>query len=95
MATAHGAGLMLLPLFVEGGAVVPSCHAHVAAVASSGATYVAATLVHTLAMLLVAGVTAALVYSHFGLSLLRRAWFNVDRVWAGALVVSGIAAIAL
>jgi hypothetical protein len=33
---------------------------------------------------------AWVVYSKFGLGLLRRAWFNVDWLWAGALVVTGV-----
>jgi hypothetical protein len=30
------------------------------------------------------------VYRKLGLSVLRRAWFNVDWLWAGALVVAGV-----
>ncbi|TMR22989.1 hypothetical protein ETD86_09625 [Nonomuraea turkmeniaca] len=83
MSSAHGAGLMLLPvltgLHVEGG------HAgH----AMSGGLGVAA--LHTLAMFLVAGAVALIVYEIAGLSVLRRAWFNVDRMWAVALVAAGI-----
>ena len=91
MATAHGAGLMLLPLFVAE-APVPSCHAHAGLALTGPGGYAAATLVHTGAMLVVAGTIAFVVYYKLGLSLLRRGWFNLDRVWAAALVVSGIAA---
>jgi len=88
MATAHGAGLMLLPLFIVG-AVEPSCHARAGLVLSGPRDYVAATLLHTAAMLVVAGAIALVVYYKLGLALLRRAWFNVDWVWALALVASG------
>lgn len=88
MATAHGAGLMLLPLFVVGGAD-PSCHAHAGLTLSGPRDYIAAALLHTAAMLVVAGAIALVVYYKLGLALLRRAWFNVDWVWALALVASG------
>jgi hypothetical protein len=34
---------------------------------------------------------ARVVYSRLGLGLLRKAWFNVDWLWAGTLVVAGLA----
>jgi hypothetical protein len=46
-------------------------------------------LVHSLAYLLVLGAVAMVVYDKLGLSLLRRAWFNLDLLWAGALMVAG------
>jgi hypothetical protein len=91
MATAHGAGLMLVPLFV-GDASVPSCHARAGLALTGLGGYVGATLVHTGAMLIVAGTIALVVYYKLGLSLLRRGWFNLDWLWAAALVVSGVAA---
>ena len=45
--------------------------------------------VHTLAYLTVMALAAWIVYRKLGLSLLRKAWFNLDWVWAGALVVTG------
>jgi hypothetical protein len=95
MANAHGAGLMLVPLFVifqpDQGAL-PACHQAGLAL-STPAHYLGATLLHTAAMLLVTGAIALVVYYKLGLSLLRRAWFNLDWVWSAALVVSGIAAL--
>lgn len=86
MSSAHGAGLMLLPVFttlrVEGHA------GH----AVSGGLGVAA--LHTLAMFLVALVIAVVVYRVAGLTVLRRAWFNVDRMWAVALVAAGVITLA-
>jgi hypothetical protein len=72
MSSAHGAGLMLLP-FAVGGA--------------GGLGFVAeATSVHTLAFIAVAGAAAVAVYEIFGLNVLRRAWVNLDRLWAYVLL---------
>jgi hypothetical protein len=62
--------------------------------ASAGAwTGIAATLVHTLGYLSVTALIAILVYRKFGLSLLRKGWFNLDLVWAVALIVTGCVAL--
>jgi hypothetical protein len=50
--------------------------------------------VHTAAMLGTAAVLAVLVYEVAGPGVLRRAWFNLDRIWAGVLVAAGLATIA-
>jgi hypothetical protein len=42
---------------------------------------------HSLAMLMVAGVLAVVVYQKLGVEVLRRAWVNLDFIWVGALVV--------
>jgi hypothetical protein len=89
MATAHGAGLMLAPLFVVD-AARPSCHADAGLTLSGPIDYVAATAAHTAAMLAVAGLIALVVYHKLGLALLRRAWFNLDWLWALALVGAGV-----
>jgi hypothetical protein len=93
MATAHGAGLMLVPLFVVG-AAEPACHAEAGLSLSGPSGYVGATLLHTGAMLAVTGAIALVVYYKVGLALLRRAWFNLDWLWSLALIVSGVAAFA-
>lgn len=98
MATAHGAGLMLLPVFLLGEGNAAPCHGsgcHNAAGLSltSPGGYVAAVGLHTGAMLVAAAAVALVVYYKFGLSLLRQAWFNLDRVWAAALIVAGVAAL--
>ena len=87
MASAHGAGLMVLPVMLAG----PHAH-HMAA--SPGATSgVWATLIHTVGYFTVTAVAALLVYQKFGLALLRRSWFNLDLIWAIALVVTGLVAL--
>ena len=97
MATAHGAGLMLLPFMLglcaqapDAGAV-RAAHATVDAVLAQSnlATAVSVAAVHTLAMM-GAGLAAAwAVYRYLGLEALRRAWLNLDLVWAASLVVAG------
>jgi len=84
MASAHGAGLMVLPI------VMPMEHEHMH---MAGGTGVAATLVHTVGYLSVTAVVALLVYRKFGLALLRKAWFNLDLVWAAAFIVTGCVAL--
>jgi hypothetical protein len=46
--------------------------------------------IHTLSYLVVMTLAAWIVYRKLGLSLLRKAWLNMDRVWAGALVLTGL-----
>jgi hypothetical protein len=89
MATAHGAGLMLAPLFVVDSAR-PSCHADAGLVLSGPIDYLVATAAHTAAMLIVAGAIALIVYHKLGLALLRKAWFNLDWLWALALIGAGV-----
>ena len=87
MASAHGAGLMVLPVMLAG----PHAH-HM--VSSHGAnTGALATLIHTLGYLTVTAAVALLVYQKFGLAMLRRSWVNLDLIWAIALVVTGFAAL--
>lgn len=89
MATAHGAGLMLVPLFVVD-AARPSCHVDAGLALSGAVDYAAATLAHTAAMLAITAIVALVVYHKLGLALLRRAWFNLDGLWAIALIAAGL-----
>ncbi|HYM05897.1 MAG TPA: hypothetical protein VEU11_05000 [Terriglobales bacterium] len=93
MASAHGAGLMVLPVLLGSSAVQAAdsmaSHQHVSAAASPLAALLAAG-VHTAAYLAVTGLVAWLVYAKFGLAILRTAWLNLNQVWAGALVVTGV-----
>jgi hypothetical protein len=91
MAGAHGAGLMLAPvlLSLDGAG---SAHGHAGHGPASGALGVAlaAVGVHTLAMLVVTGVIAVVVYEWLGLAFLRRGWINLDWLWGAALVATGV-----
>jgi len=51
---------------------------------------VAVAIVHTAGYLIVTGLVAVIVYERLGLRLLGRAWLNVDRLWAGALILTAI-----
>ena len=50
--------------------------------------------IHTLAMFAVMALIALVIYEKLGLTILRRSWFNLDRVWAGALVTAGVLTLA-
>jgi len=93
MATAHGGGLMLVPVALGLCATAPPDAAGPLAFASSIrpglASGVGVVLVHTVAMLLSGVAIAWLVYRWLGLQFLRRAWFDLDVVWGVSLVVSG------
>jgi hypothetical protein len=91
MSSAHGAGLMLLPVFafpLDEHVNALNLHRGVLHVAMTG---VAALTVHVGAMILTCGAVALLVYQVLGLGVLRRGWFNLGRIWAFALVGAGVA----
>jgi hypothetical protein len=100
MSSAHGAGLMLLPVLTAGVAAGRMGHmAHMAPVAqgtpAAALEGLAAAGVHTLAMFAVMAACAVLVYEFVGVNVLRRAWFNVDKLWAAVMVGAGALTIAL
>ncbi len=96
MASAHGAGLMVVPVLLGSRTVEAaepmSCH-HLAGVGPL--TALLATAVHTTAYLAVTGLIAWIVYSKFGIAILRKAWLNFNLVWAVALVVSALVTLAM
>lgn len=96
MASAHGAGLMLMPLLLAR----PTLGMHHAmdlpmggSASSSLRVLLLATFMHTAAMLLVAGVLAILffeLYDKIGLRILRHTWLNFDLLWAVALLIAAV-----
>lgn len=91
MSSAHGAGLMLLPVFVfpvDEHVSALDLHRGVMPVLTTALT---ALVVHVGAMIVTCGTVAVIAYQVAGLSFLRRAWLNLDRVWAFALVGAGTA----
>jgi hypothetical protein len=102
MASAHGAGLMLVPILLGQAPAPPTPHVHQTPPLSqmlssepmaflvNPALGVLAVGMHTVGYLLVMGLVALVVYEKLGLALLRHAWFNLDLVWAAALVMAGI-----
>jgi len=87
MATAHGAGLMLVPFTL--GLCAANADVDRALATSNIATALSVAVVHSLAMLLSGLAIAWAVYRYLGLTFLRRAWINLDLVWAGSLVLAG------
>jgi hypothetical protein len=95
VASAHGAGLMLLPVLLGSRTVEAADnmagHHHMSA--ASPLIALLATAVHTFGYLAVTGIIAWVVYSKFGLAILRKAWLNLNLVWAAALVVASVVTI--
>jgi hypothetical protein len=91
MASAHGAGFMVLPvmLAVPDSGQPAARHAMHPGPTGGLLANLTATLVHTLGYLVITGLVAVLVYEKLGLALLRRAWVNLDLVWAAALIATG------
>ena len=102
MASAHGAGLMLIPLFLKSAPQTlaqqtgptalhmhPTCGLEFANF-NTPSLLTSSVAVHTLGYLLVTGLVAMLVYEKLGVGMLRRAWFNVDLFWMLALMATGV-----
>jgi hypothetical protein len=103
MASAHGAGLMLVPVLLKLSGTMQEmehqAHAahehwgHGVHLFLANPTVLAdltAVGLHTLAMFAVMGVIAVVVYEKLGVMILKRTWFNLDLLWAGTLVVAGV-----
>jgi len=92
MASAHGAGLMVLPVVMRMSAsdVGAGGAGHGHAVGSTQVWSLWAALgIHTVTYLLVSAFLAWIVYSYVGVAVLRSAWVNLDWLWACVLVVTG------
>jgi hypothetical protein len=93
VASAHGAGLMVLPVLLGRGTVEAAdlmAGHHQTSLAGGPLAPLLATVVHTIGYLAVTGLIAWVVYSKLGLAILRKAWLNLNLVWAAALVVTGL-----
>ncbi len=91
-AMAHGAGLMLVPIYLGICGVDPGDGGHEAARDLMGQNIASAFLValaHTLAMTVAGGAIAAAIHFYLGLKFLSRTWFNLDVVWASSLILVG------
>ena len=93
MASAHGAGLMVLPVLLGSSTVEAQAHmaghSHMSSTASPLAG-ILATGIHTVGYLAVTGLVAWAFYCKLGLALLRNTWFNFNLVWGAALVATGL-----
>nr|WP_255733453.1 hypothetical protein [Ruegeria sp. Ofav3-42] len=91
-ATAHGAGLMLVPIYLGICRTIASDSSHAAAsdlMAGNAKIAIAVALTHTLAMTVSGAVLAFGVYHWLGLRFLSKSWFNLDTVWALSLILVG------
>jgi uncharacterized membrane protein len=94
MATAHGVGLMLIPVLLGLSFDRLMQGAHTGHAAMTGSATVLADLaavgLHTLTLFMVMGAIAVVVYEKLGVMIFKRAWFNLDLLWAGTLVAAGL-----
>ena len=92
VATAHGAGLMLLPIYLGICAAGEQDAGHQAAAAlmrGNLGTAIAVSIVHATAMIVSGGIVAFAVYEWLGLRFISKSWFNLDVVWALSLILVG------
>ncbi len=97
VAIAHGAGLMLLPIYLGLCRSYDVDQGHRAAQALIDASLGMALLVsgvHATAMIVVGGLLAWLVYRYLGLKFVSRSWFNLDAIWASSLILVGALSLA-
>lgn len=97
VAIAHGAGLMLVPIYLGLCRASDLDAAHEAAGALMGANLgvtVLVAIVHMAAMMAAGGSLACAVYRYLGLKFVSNSWFNLDATWAASLILVGSAALA-
>jgi hypothetical protein len=98
VAIAHGAGLMLVPIYLGLCQTSDLDRGHEAAAILVNANIgmvVIVSVVHTIAMITAGAGAAWLVYRYLGLQFVARSWFNLDRVWAASLILVGAVALAI
>jgi hypothetical protein len=98
VAIAHGAGLMLVPIYLGLCRAADLDNGHEAAGALINANLGMALLVsvvHSVAMIAAGGLLAWLVYRYLGLKFVSRSWFNLDATWAVSLVLVGALSLAI
>jgi hypothetical protein len=98
VAIAHGAGLMLVPIYLGLCRASDLDKGHEAAVALINANLgmaVLVSVVHSVAMMMAGGFSAWLVYRYLGLKFVSRSWFNLDATWAVSLILVGALSFAI
>jgi hypothetical protein len=98
VAIAHGAGLMLVPIYLGLCRTAELDRGHEAAVALINANLgmaVLVSVVHSVAMIAAGGFSAWLVYRYLGLKFVSRSWFNLDATWAMSLILVGALSLAI
>jgi hypothetical protein len=92
VAIAHGAGLMLVPIYLGLCRVADLDRGHEATgvlISDDLGMAIAVSVVHAAAMVAAGGLSAWLVYRYFGLKFVSRSWFNLDATWAISLLSVG------
>jgi hypothetical protein len=98
VAIAHGAGLMLVPIYLGLCRVSDLNNGDQAAgilMSANLGMAVLVAVVHATAMIVAGGCSALLVYRYLGLKFISRSWFNLDAVWALSLILVGATALML
>jgi hypothetical protein len=98
VAIAHGAGLMLVPIYLGLCQTSDPDRGHEAASALIDASLgiaVMVSVVHSASMIAAGGFSAWLVYRYLGLKFVSRSWFNLDATWAVSLIFVGTLALAI
>jgi len=96
VAIAHGAGLMLVPIYLGLCREADLDKGHEAArvlINVNLGMAVLVSIVHAAAMIAAGGVLAWLVYRYLGLKFVSRSWFNLDTSWAVSLILVGLIAL--
>jgi hypothetical protein len=97
VAIAHGAGLMLVPIYLGLCREADLDKGHEAAgllINANLGMAVLVSVVHSLTMIAAGGCLAWLVYRYLGLRFVSRSWFNLDATWAFSLVLVGALSLA-
>jgi hypothetical protein len=96
IAIAHGAGLMLVPIYLglSSSPAMAGHHPPGAMLNANLSLAVLVSVIHTLAMIGAGGLLAWLVYRHLGPKFVSRSWFNLDALWAASLVLVGVVSLA-
>ena len=92
VALAHGAALMLVPIYLGLCREVEMDAGHAAAgtlINANVSMAVLVAIVHATAMIAAGGCCAWLAYRYLGLKFISRSWFNLDATWAASLVLVG------
>ena len=98
VAIAHGAGLMLVPIYLGLCSTADLDKGHQATSTLINANLgiaVLVSVVHSVAMIAAGGISAWLVYRYLGLKFVSRSWFNLDTIWAVSLILVGAVALAV
>jgi hypothetical protein len=96
VAVAHGAGLMLVPIYLGlcGAGEIDAGHRAAATLMTANSvTALAVSTVHTTAMIASGGAIALAVHAWLGLQFIAKSWFNLDVVWAASLILVGLVSI--